>query len=150
MRFQIKIDKVLYQVEVGDVLSRPIEVQVDGVTFEVWPEESQTSAAPAAFVSSISALSQPEPARAAEVKARPAPTHGGHKPVTAPMPGLISAISAQAGDVVTAGTQLAVLEAMKMKNKIRATQAGTISAVRVSPGDPVKKGQILVEFTDKD
>ncbi len=149
MKVQIKIDQVLYHVEVGDVLARPIQVQVDGENFEVWPEQEQTSALPAGSGSPISSQTRPEPARAAESKppTGTTPATQANLAVTAPMPGVIIAISVKAGDVVTAGTELVVLEAMKMKNPIRATHAGAIALVRVHPGDSVKKGQILVEFS---
>jgi biotin carboxyl carrier protein len=37
---------------------------------------------------------------------------------------------------------------MKMKNPIRATRPATVCAILVKPGDPVKKGQTLVEFSN--
>jgi biotin carboxyl carrier protein len=46
------------------------------------------------------------------------------------------------------GQDLLTLEAMKMKNAIRATRAGTIAAVHVNVGDQVQHGQVLLEFTD--
>jgi biotin carboxyl carrier protein len=41
-----------------------------------------------------------------------------------------------------------VIEAMKMKNSIRATRAGKISEVLVSPGETVAHKQALVKFED--
>ena len=41
-----------------------------------------------------------------------------------------------------------MLEAMKMKNPIRATREGTVATVLISVGDHVRHGQPLVEFTN--
>jgi pyruvate carboxylase subunit B len=64
----------------------------------------------------------------------------------APMPGLVVRIQVQAGQVVAAGAGVVVLEAMKMENELRAPTASTVRAVRVSQGEAVEKGQVLVEF----
>jgi methylmalonyl-CoA carboxyltransferase small subunit len=41
-----------------------------------------------------------------------------------------------------------VLEAMKMENELKAPAAGVVGAVRVRPGEPVEKGQVLVELRE--
>jgi biotin carboxyl carrier protein len=64
----------------------------------------------------------------------------------APMPGLVVRVDARVGDTVAAGVGLVVLEAMKMENELKSVAAGTVKAVRVSPGEAVEKGQVLVEF----
>jgi acetyl/propionyl-CoA carboxylase alpha subunit len=66
--------------------------------------------------------------------------------IKAPMPGLILEINAQQGDVVSPGDTLLVLEAMKMENVIKASGEGTVKSVRVSKGQSVEKGQVLIEF----
>ena len=48
------------------------------------------------------------------------------------------------GDAVEVGQAVVVLEAMKMENHINAEKAGTVSEVRVSPGDTVGPGDVLV------
>jgi pyruvate carboxylase subunit B len=64
----------------------------------------------------------------------------------APMPGLVVRVQVVAGQPVTAGAGIVVLEAMKMENELRAPGAGTVRAVRVGAGEAVEKGQVLVEF----
>jgi len=70
----------------------------------------------------------------------------GPVPLTAPMPGLIVRVDVKPGDVVAPGQALIVMEAMKMENELRATGAGTVRVVRVSQGDAVEKGAVLVEL----
>ena len=64
----------------------------------------------------------------------------------APMPGLVVRVQAKAGDAIIAGAGLIVLEAMKMENELKAATAGTVKAIRVTRGEAVEKGQVLVEF----
>ena len=66
--------------------------------------------------------------------------------VKAPMPGMVVRIPVSPGDLVAAGAGLLVLEAMKMENEIKAAVAGVVVSVRVTAGQAVEKGQILVEL----
>jgi pyruvate carboxylase subunit B len=68
----------------------------------------------------------------------------GPAPVRAPMPGLIVRVNVKAGDTVQAGQGLVVMEAMKMENELRATAAGRVRSVEVTPGTAVEKGALLV------
>ena len=68
----------------------------------------------------------------------------GPAPILAPMPGLIVRVSVKLGDRVEAGQGVVVMEAMKMENELRATTAGTVTGVEVSPGATVEKGALLV------
>ena len=70
----------------------------------------------------------------------------GPAPLVAPMPGLIVRINVAQGDQVKAGQGLVVMEAMKMENELRAVAAGTVKAIRVSPGTAVERGATLVEL----
>lgn len=66
--------------------------------------------------------------------------------IKAPMPGLILQINLQEGDSFSEGDPLLILEAMKMENVLKAPCDGTISKILVKAGDPVEKGQILIEL----
>ena len=66
----------------------------------------------------------------------------------APMPGLVVRVPVKAGESVSAGTGLVVLEAMKMENELKAPAAGVVKGVRVAAGEPVEKGQVLVELRE--
>jgi len=64
----------------------------------------------------------------------------------APMPGLVLDVMVKAGDEVTAGTPLLILEAMKMENVLKAEADGVVKAIKVSKGEAVEKKQLLVEI----
>lgn len=70
----------------------------------------------------------------------------GPAPLVAPMPGLIVRVNVEPGAVVHPGQGLVVMEAMKMENELRATSAGVVRAVRVTPGTAVERGTTLVEL----
>jgi biotin carboxyl carrier protein len=70
------------------------------------------------------------------------------KSVLAPIPGVILSIAVKPGDAVVFGQELCVLEAMKMKNQIRANRAGKIAELRVAPGEQVRHSQVLFEYAD--
>jgi propionyl-CoA carboxylase alpha chain len=63
-----------------------------------------------------------------------------------PMPGLVKAINVGAGDEVKAGDALAVVEAMKMENVLRAERDGVVKAVRANPGDSLSVDAVILEF----
>ncbi|MGH1478543.1 MAG: acetyl-CoA carboxylase biotin carboxylase subunit [Geminicoccales bacterium] len=63
-----------------------------------------------------------------------------------PMPGLIVSIAVTSGEEVKAGQELAVLEAMKMENVLRAEQDGVVETVKVEAGATVAADEILIAF----
>ena len=63
--------------------------------------------------------------------------------ITAPMPGKIVRVLAQAGDEVGASAGLIVMEAMKMENELRAPRAGRLREVLVREGQAVESGALL-------
>ena len=64
--------------------------------------------------------------------------------VKAIIPGKVVSVSVAAGDAVTEGQQLLVVEAMKMQNELRAPRDGTIARVGVAPGVTIELGDVLV------
>ncbi len=146
MIVRVKVQNKEYEVEISDLNARPVLATVEGQTFEVWPEEAVAAGAPAPAAAPV--VARPE----VEKPSRPAaaPANGGSSPanaVTAPIPGVIVAIAVKEGQSVAQGEELLTLEAMKMKNAIRAEHAGKIGAIKVSVGDHVRHGQVLVEYS---
>ena len=68
------------------------------------------------------------------------------KYLLSPMPGLLVSLAVARGQRMKAGEELAVVEAMKMENVLRATQDGEVKAVHASPGDSLMVDQKIVEF----
>ncbi|KAJ3027341.1 UNVERIFIED_CONTAM: Methylcrotonoyl-CoA carboxylase subunit alpha, mitochondrial [Siphonaria sp. JEL0065] len=69
--------------------------------------------------------------------------------VKTPMPCKISSVSVKAGDKVTKGQNLIVLEAMKMEHVIKSPKDGVIKRVHYALGDIVGEGKVLVSFEEE-
>jgi propionyl-CoA carboxylase alpha chain len=63
-----------------------------------------------------------------------------------PMPGLLSSVAVRQGQEVKAGEPLAVVEAMKMENILRAERDGRVARIRANPGDSLAVDQVILEF----
>ncbi len=66
-----------------------------------------------------------------------------------PMPGLLVRLAVSEGDEIKAGEELAVIEAMKMENSLRAEKDGIVAKVLASQGDSLVVDQPILEFEDK-
>ena len=66
--------------------------------------------------------------------------------LTAPMPGKVVSFAVKAGDKVTRGQPLAVMEAMKMEHTIAAPADGTVEELLYAPGDQVTEGSELLRI----
>jgi len=88
------------------------------------------------------------PPRAAEllaaIPAKAEPDRSRH--LLSPMPGLLVSIAVKAGQDVKAGEELAVVEAMKMENVLRAERDGKVTTLRAKPGDSLAVDQVILEF----
>lgn len=71
---------------------------------------------------------------------------GGHGPIHAPMTGRLEELLVEPGQEVAAGDVLFVLEAMKMRNQIKAQAAGTVEAIHVAPGATVDPKTVILEL----
>src|SRR5688572_18190457 len=63
-----------------------------------------------------------------------------------PMPGLLASVAVAEGQEIKAGEALAVVEAMKMENVLRAVQDGTVKTLHAKAGDSLRVDQKIIEF----
>ena len=140
MKVNLTIEGKQYQVTLKDLTARPIIAEVDGKTYQVWPEDEQVQ-------TQTTVPSTPTAVAPAAVAApAPAPAAAGALTLTAPLPGVIISIDVKEGQTVSPGQELYVLEAMKMKNSIKADRSGKIAAIHVNPADLVKHNQPILTF----
>lgn len=146
--YRFKINGNGYEVAINSVEGQTASVTVNGTPYTVELEEAPAAPVQVAPVQAApvqAAAAQPAPAQPAPAQpAASAPASGTGKAVTSPLPGVIIAIKVNVGDVVKAGQEVAVLEAMKMENSIEATHDGTVTAINVSKGDSVLEGAPVV------
>jgi len=148
MKIHVKIQEKTFEVKIGDIQARPIQAEVNGEIFEVWPEETLVPSDTRLTVSSTPQITHPIP----PIEQNGSPGKGMEKTekVIAPIPGVIVEIAAKVGNKVTYGQELCVLEAMKMKNSIRANRDGAIKEVNISIGEHVRQSQVLMEFESEE
>ncbi len=127
--------------EAEPLIARTVPVEVNGRRFDVkvWLPESPEI--PAGGASGGAKGGRAGRARSAAGGAGGA---AGSGEVVSPMQGTIVKTLVAVGDEVELGQGVVVLEAMKMENHITAEKAGTVSEVRVSAGDTVGTGDVLV------
>ena len=140
MKYTVKVADVTYEVEIEDLNRRPILARIGDETFEVTPENGHV----AARSDSPQPAAVSQTATQAKGGAPSGPASG--TSVVAPLPGTVTEVNVKAGDIIQSGQQVCVIDAMKMKNAIRATRSGTIAKVAVSAGQSVTHRQVLVEF----
>jgi biotin carboxyl carrier protein len=118
----------------------------DGIDVYVWPEEERVGVSTAANTSNTS-NTKATPSFVLSLPQRPfGSKRGGSGPasVVTPMPGKVIKVLASAGDTVTSGQPILILESMKMETVVRAPQDGVVGAVHFKAGDFVAEGKTLI------
>ena len=64
------------------------------------------------------------------------------------MPGVLISVAVEPGQAVNEGQELAIVEAMKMQNILRAERSGVVKAVPTTAGDVLSVDQIILEFEE--
>ena len=131
---------------VATLNGKKYEIEIERVEEYKPLDRGVTVNAPAPILAKAAAPAPaaPAPAPAPAPAAAPAPASAGGQSVDAPMPGKILDIKVKAGDAVSFGQCVVVMEAMKMETEIVAPAAGTVASVNVSVGDAVDTGAVLV------
>jgi len=128
MKLKITVHGVAYEVDV-EVLDAKDEMLGAGSPLPAAPSAPTGQAAPSA------SLPRPE-----------APSGDNAGGVASPIAGTVLEVKVKAGEQVTQGQTLLLIEAMKMETAIAAPGPGTIKTVLVAAGDAVRENQILVDF----
>ncbi len=138
MKYNVKIADQTYEVEIEDIHARPVIARVDGQSFEVYPDnEIRPETAKESKEFKLYESRKPSTVQIGNVNE-----------LTAPLLGTVVEIFVKNGEEIEAGHVVLVIEAMKMKNSIRSTRAGTVAEVLVRVGETVAHKQALVRFAD--
>lgn len=143
---RFRYEGVLYEVEVvrdGDTLAITHEGRAYRVDLEPGAAPPAGRPAPAPPPTSPHPTSPP----AAPAPAAPPPASAGPGVLPAPMAGTVKEVKVTAGEQVSAGQLVVVMEAMKMDIDVTAAAAGTVAEVHVSPGDNRAAGQPLLTIS---
>jgi biotin carboxyl carrier protein len=142
--FDVTIAGKSYHVDIPDPGGVPLEVIVDGQAFEVRVAGMESWVGPAARPGGEKAPHSPM--RRAPLSQAPPPACAEGEEILAPMPGTILSVDVQTGQQVESGQIVCVLEAMKMKNPIRACRSGSVIETAVQAGQNVAYGDLLVKL----
>jgi biotin carboxyl carrier protein len=146
MKYKIRVNQKIYEVEIENINVRPVIAYVDGERFEVMPEDAeQAETGKDANAKTEKKTLNPIPLKAAATPS--SEVHG--RILTAPLPGTVVEVFVKVGDEVEAGHVMLVIEAMKMKNSIRSVYNGNVSEVLVGTGQSVAHKQALIKFVDR-
>lgn len=142
MKVRVQVDGEMYEVEIGDLNSRPIQAVVAGELFAVWPEEvaGVVTTAPATTIEATDAAAPLPPRTGAPV------TENAEEMIVAPLPGDILVVAVRPGENVERGQLLCTVESMKMNNPVRSPRAGIVDEVLIAVGDHVNYGQPMVRL----
>lgn len=152
--FDVTIQGKKYHVEIPDPGASPLQVVVDGQAFDVevagtgmtvHPAPRPEAPPPAPEPPALPPMPRLQVARPVAPAGANGIASGAHD-ITSPMPGTILSVAVKPGETVEAGQVVCVLEAMKMKNPIRAGFAGTVSDVAAVAGQNVAYGDVLVRL----
>ena len=139
---RIKVGDNWFQVEVGELTQSPVQVTVEGETFMVEieglpivsPPRSRRGRTPAPGI-----VVSPPPNRNS---ANTAPDNT----IVSPLSGRVISILVRPGELVSAGQEVCVVEAMKMEQSIRATRDGIVKEIMIQPMEPVRTNDPLIEL----
>ena len=141
-RLKVKVKDRWYTVEVENLEANPVRALVDGEPVDVDVDSLQAEA-----VTDV-----PKPAPEQEAAQTPIPQATITRPPApirmfrSPMPGGIISISVKVGDQVVTGDEICVLEAMKMRQSLRADWSGIVKVIHVIPGQQVQDGELIAEL----
>lgn len=138
-KFKFTIQGNEYEVELLKFEGNVAKVEVNGTQYKV--EVQKEMAQPKTPVLKRTAVPAP---RRSETKIK---KNIGAMQIKAPLPGNIMQIFISTGDEVKKGDKLLIYEAMKMENTILAEKDGSVSAIKVQPGDSVLEGDVLIELS---
>ena len=135
-KYKFNINGADYVVEIQNVEDRSMEVEVNGKSYIVHLEKEVKQTKTPTLLRSV---------------AIPTTDHGASVKVAAktgtiksPLPGTILDIYVKLGDKVSIGQRILMLEAMKMENNIESDKAGTVTEIKISKGDAVMEGDVLI------
>ena len=141
--WQIKLDGKDFPADVNLPQPGLLSILVDGNSYEARQQNAQGETGIIIGEDCFHAVVR-DP-RSLAARRRPGDDGHGIRKISAPMPGKVVRILAEAGTAVEAGQAVLVIEAMKMQNELKSPKKGTVKKLNVNAGAAVEPGQVLAE-----
>lgn len=143
-KYKFTIHGNVYDVSILNVEDNLIDLEVNGSSYQVEVDKTiQPVKTPKLVRQRVVPDTETTPSVGTGAKG---PVSSGTGVIKSPLPGTVLSILVKVGDAVKIGQKIMVLEAMKMENNIDADKNGKIVAIKVSPGQSVMEGDILIEI----
>lgn len=145
-KFKFKIHGAEYDTEIISIEDNKAEISINGTIYEVEVDKELEVSKTPKLMRSVAIPSTDIHPSQSKTASPSAPKGAGN--VKSPLPGVILDIHVRENDSVKIGQKLITLEAMKMENNINADRDGKISLIKVSRGDSVMEGDVLIVIGD--
>ena len=129
-----------------DLSSRLFDGMINDAPVAIQYRRMAETVALMAAATALDVLVLPERATAAQALMPERDSGAGAAMITAPMPGLLSRLVVSVGDKVAAGDDVAVIEAMKMENLLKADRGGVVAEIHAAEGDSLAVDQPILSF----
>ena len=141
-KFKFTINGNEYAADVMSIEENTAEVAINGVSYTVEIDQKVQTVKTPKLVRTPAVPSTDSHPSVSKTSSPSAPKGTGS--IKSPLPGVILDIYVREGDTVKIGQKLIMLEAMKMENNINADKEGRVASIKVSKGDSVMEGDILI------
>ncbi len=147
--YKYKINGLKFTVAVGDIVDNEACVEVNGVPYKVEIDRPAKQKQKPALTQSGKtnrgdSIIEKKVSSAATSKPAPVTVSGVAGAIKCPLPGTVMSINVTVGDTVKVGDKVAVLEAMKMENDIRADKAGKVAKICAASGNALPEGADII------
>ncbi|HSR21322.1 MAG TPA: biotin/lipoyl-containing protein [Anaerolineales bacterium] len=145
---RVSIDGKIVEVDLGNISGQPVySMVIDGKSYEAYVYEGEDEWQVLLLGQQYPAKVEDEREKRLRAAAGGTLAESGEFHLKAPMPGLVITVSVQQGQDVAKGDVLIILESMKMQNELRAPRAGTVSRIKIKPGETVEQRQTLLTIS---
>ena len=142
---RVVINNQIFQVDFHPVSDQPVySMLIDGKSYEAYVYPIEDSWQVLLYGNQYAANVEDEREHRLRSATSGTVQSGSEFHLKAPMPGLVIMVAVEEGQKVQKGDLLAILESMKMQNELKSPRDGTVSRVRVIPGESVEQRQILL------
>jgi biotin carboxyl carrier protein len=143
----VTVNGQCYEMDFHSLSDQPVySLLVDGKSYEAYVYPAEESWQVLLVGRQFDATVEDERERRLKIRSEGGVSERAEFLLKAPMPGLIVSVPVQEGQTVEKGEILVVLESMKMQNELKSPRAGTVSRLRVHPGDSVELRQVLLSI----
>ncbi len=136
-RLRVRVNGEWHSIEVGDIYQSPVEVIVDGESYEVELGSADAGVPP---------MARARQQRKAEQPGLRGITQGDDRVIRCPLPGKVVFVAVTKGQTLEPGDEICVLESMKMEQSVRMAQGGTVKSLKVKKDQNVNAGTPLLEL----